>query len=69
MLMMSADMEYNYEAALTRQNFTESDVNELRAAIKKFKNVPKALSSKKVRKSIYWRTLEESNFFLSCCAS
>lgn len=46
--MMSADMEYNYEAALTRQNFTESDVNELRAAIKKFKNVPQALSSKKV---------------------
>lgn len=45
---MSADLEYDYEEALKRQNFTEANVNELREAAEKYDNVPKNLSSKKV---------------------
>jgi transcription elongation GreA/GreB family factor len=45
-------MEFDYEAALRRQKFTESDVNELRKRVEDMENVPKNLSSKKVRMSI-----------------
>lgn len=45
---MSADLEFNYKKALKRQNFTEENVKELREKIKKFENVPKNLSTKKV---------------------
>lgn len=49
---MSADLEFNYKKALKRQKFTEENVNELREKIKKFDNIPKNLSPKKVWKVI-----------------
>jgi hypothetical protein len=49
---MSLDMEFDYKVALRRQNFTEHEVNELRKKAEKLENVPKNLSSKKVRMSI-----------------
>ena len=45
---MSADLEFHYKKALKRQKFTEENVNELREKIKKFDNIPKNLSPKKV---------------------
>lgn len=45
-------MEFNFKKALKSQGFLESEVNELREKVKKFENVPKKLSSKKVRKKI-----------------
>lgn len=45
---MCADLEFHYKKALKKQNFTEENVNELREKIKKFENVPKNLSPKKV---------------------
>lgn len=49
---MCSDMEFEYKAALRRQNIAESDVDELRKRVEKLENVPKDLSSKKVRMSI-----------------
>lgn len=51
-IKMSLDMEFDYKVALRRQNFTEYEVNELRKKAEKLENVPKNLSSKKVRMSI-----------------
>lgn len=50
--IMSTDLEYNYEEALQRQKFSDSDVNELREKIKKFENVPKTLSARKVKQNL-----------------
>lgn len=49
MQTMSADMEYNFEAALARQRFADADIHELRSQIKKFSKIPKTLSDRKVR--------------------
>lgn len=59
-------MKYNYEAALMRTGFTDSDVNKLRAAIKKIDNVPKKLDSKRVRKDLFlkFECDEFKDFFL-----
>lgn len=48
---MSSDQEFHYKKALKRQNFKEANVNELRELVKNNKNVPKSVSSKKVRKN------------------
>lgn len=48
---MSSDQEFHYKKALKRQNFTEESVNELRELVKNNKNVPKNVTSKKVRKN------------------
>lgn len=48
-IKMSADMKFDYKKALKKLNVKESDVIELRETIKKFENVPKSLSSRKVR--------------------
>lgn len=47
-IKMSADLEFDYEEALKRQNFTEKDVDELRNKIESLDKVPKKLSDKKV---------------------
>lgn len=59
-------MKYDYEAALMRTGFTDSDVNKLRAAIKKIDNVPKKLDSKRVRKDLFlkFECDEFKDFFL-----
>jgi hypothetical protein len=41
-------MEFNYEEALKRTNFTKRDVENLRTKIKKFSHVPSQISDKKV---------------------
>lgn len=53
-LTMSADLQYDYKAALKRLNLKKSDVEELREKIKKLDNVPKSLSSRKVKLKIYF---------------
>lgn len=45
---MSSDLEYDLKEALKRHNFTKSDIKALREKTKKFDNVPKSVSSKKL---------------------
>lgn len=46
------NMEFNYEEALKRTNFSKRDVENLRVKIKKFSHVPRSISDKKVKKSL-----------------
>jgi hypothetical protein len=50
------NMEFNYEEALKRTNFTKRDVENLRTKIKKFSHVPSQISDKKVENLtiVYW---------------
>ncbi|CRL02024.1 CLUMA_CG015172, isoform A [Clunio marinus] len=46
--MCVADMEFDYNKALKRQNLKDSEVEELRKSVKQIENVPKNLSSKRL---------------------
>lgn len=42
------DLKFDYEQALKRQNFNQSQVNALRDAAEKFDELPKSLTDKHV---------------------